>query len=305
MVKSFPQEIHTYESQLNPMTPRSPTTQTQVQPPSRAAAAHDSDAEESFHTFGELRPTTSQEQAAGEFYLSLTELTEFTENTDWDTNPQNLSGMKAKLEEMNERFDELFRLSRRKIVKAEIEAYLPQLDGFIHDHALGLRPSQIVSKTLKQATGKEDKEEWHTQHDLNLIFQTWDILKPLIKTLEFGWLKYLPRSNSPTRLTQPPRASEITFSHPEGLAVAMREGCWLEYKGDSYKASFSHFLDGRGGIEEAKRGVRRAKAVLLECEGGVRMGDSRAVVDVLFRAEKKLLAGTDGFLGEQGSGSPW
>lgn len=252
-------------------------------------------------------PMPTQGQAAGEFSLHLSELRNFTANTSWTTNPQILAEMKSKLDEVNESFDDLFWLSRRQRVRREMEAYLPSLDGFIHDHALGLRPSQIVSRMLCDVEGRglEEELEWHTQHDRNLIFKAWDELQPLVKNLEAGWLRYLPRANSPTRLTQPPTTSEVTFTHPEGLAVAMREGCWLEYKGDLYKASLSHFLDGRGGIEKAKRVVRKAKALLVECEGGVRMEKSRAAVDVLFRAEKKLLSETEAFLKEEGGGSPW
>ncbi|KAE9981872.1 hypothetical protein BLS_004250 [Venturia inaequalis] len=279
------------------MTPHSSSVQAQAQP----SATEENQADEP-------RPTTSQDQATAEFYLHLSELKNLTANPSWSTNPQILLDMKAKLVDVNESFDELCWLSRREIVKGEIEAYLPQLDGFIHDHALGIRPSQIVSRILAEGdtqAGGDDEVDWHTQHDHDLIFKTWDEMQPLLKSLESGWLKYLPRANSPTHLTKPPTTSEVTFTHPEGLAVAMRNGCWLQYKGDLYKASLSHFFDGHGGIEEAKRDVRKAKAVLAECEGGVRKGDSRVVVDVLFGAEKKFLSETGGFLREEGGGSPW
>lgn len=289
------------------MTPRNAPTQTQTQPHPTAIKDFDNSlAEKQADAFGELGPTTPQDQAAGEFYLHLIGLKELAENTSWDTNPQILADMKMKLGEVNEMFDELFWFSRRDIVKGEIEAYLPQLDWFIHDHALGLKPSQIVGRILtKDAEGEGEEVEWHEQHDRNLIFRAWEEIQPLIRNLEVGWLRYLPRANSPTRLTNPATVSEVTFSHPEGLAVAMREGCWLEYKGDLYKASLSHFLDGHGGIEAAKGDIRKAKAVLVELEGRVRMGDSRAVVEVLFSAEKQLLAETEGFLKEEGGGSPW
>lgn len=280
------------------MTLRNPSTQNQHQPQPTSPE----DVENMFclgDRDGSL--TTPQEHSGGEFYLHLHELKEFTENPSWLENPQILADMKAKLGEVNEKFDELFWFSRREIVKAEIEAYLPSLDWFIRDHALGLKPSVIVGRILKDAEGGEEGE-WHEGHDRDLIFRTWDTLTPLIRNLEAGWLKYLPRAKSPTRLTNPPIAGEITVSHPDGLAVAMREEYCSEYKGDLYKASLSHFLDGHGGIEAAKRDVRKAKAILVELKGSIRMGDSRAVVEVLFSAEKKLLAETEGFLKEEGVG---
>lgn len=98
--------------------------------------------------------------------------------------------MKAKLGEVNDKFDELFWFSRRA----------------------------IVGRILKDADGGEEGE-WHEEHDRDLIFKTWDTLTPLVKNLEVGWLKYLPRAKSPTRLTNPPIAGEVTFSHLDDVAI--------------------------------------------------------------------------------------
>ncbi|QDS76930.1 hypothetical protein FKW77_004573 [Venturia effusa] len=103
--------------------------------------------------------TQHRQAVADEFQLHQKALHQFTMNPAWFINPQILSSMKAKLGELNESFEELVWLSRREIVKAEIYAYLPQLDLFADDHALGLKPSQIVGRVWKEAEGEGGDED--------------------------------------------------------------------------------------------------------------------------------------------------
>lgn len=209
-------------------------------------------------------------------------------NPKWSTNHDELlKDMKPKLHELGESYSELLWLSKREEVRQEIQEYLPQLDDFILNQPG--KPSQIVGRLF-------DPQDWHDEHDFDLIFRAWAKLQPLVEKAEDGWLRYLPREGS-VGTCNAIKGGAIRC--PGGLVKAMQEGRWLKYKGDLYKAEWSHFLDTEGYSDDARKVCIDGLAILKRLNKAVRKDDSRYIILLLFGAEKKLLVESEAFIKDE------
>jgi hypothetical protein len=234
-----------------------------------------------------------QEQALKEFTSHLTSLTTQTSTPTWSTNPSTLHSLKPIIQDLLSTFNELFWFHRLSEVQQEIKLYLPHLDSFTHNQPF--KPSLIVNNLF-------NPQDWHDLHDFDLIFHAWDDLLPLLRKTEKRWLKYIPRNGS-VIISNP--ITGRTYSNPNGLAVAMQSGTWLDYKGDLYKAEWSHFHDDDAESDDARKNCQKALGILNAVERAARKEDSKRIVELLFGAEKKLLVESEAFIRDEEGESPW